>query len=119
MQTGGCQPTSAPFSLSLEPPPGNAVLTAVPVLTVQANITVDGPTLDPVPPGIAPDFAIERGGTFIPATLVALIGPNFFAVVIPFGLAATTRVRYVPAGPVWFNASGGRLLPFNVPLPFP
>ncbi len=82
-------------------------------------MTVNGPTLDPVPLGIETDFAIRRAGMFFTAIFVGLISPNFFAIVIPFGFGPLQRVRYVPAGPVWFNADGGRLLAFDLPVNFP
>ncbi len=119
MQTGGCRPTSVYFNSSLDPLLQNSLLSATGVPTDNVLTTVTGPALDAVPPGIEPDFIVQRGGAPFPAITVARPLPDEINITIAPGAGALERIRYTAAGPIWSNASGGRLLAYDVALPFP
>ena len=87
--------------------------------TDDVNVGLDGPNVDAVPPGIAPNFIVQRAGTEFPGINVVLGPPNIFTVTIASGAGTLQRIRYNGAAPTWFNAGGGQLLAFDVTLPFP
>jgi hypothetical protein len=116
---GGCRPTSVSFNSSLDPLLQNSLLSAVGVPTDDVTVTVNGPDLDVVPPGIKPNFIVRRAGTDFAAIAVAPTTATSFIVTIPTGAGALENIRYTGAAPIWTNVSGGRVLAFDVPLPFP
>lgn len=83
------------------------------------NVGVTTPNQDPVPPGIAPNFIVTRAGTDFPGIAVVDSSPIDFEVTIASGAGALERIRYTGADPIWPNVSGGRLLAFDVSIPFP
>lgn len=119
MQTGGCLRTPVSFNSSLDLALQNSVTAATGIPTTRVEVTVDGPDQDPPPAGAELAFSVQRAGTFFTAIGITQIGPLFFEVTIPAGAGALERARYTAAGPIWTNAAGGRLLAFDVPLPFP
>ncbi len=116
---GGCHPTSACFASSLDLSLQNSVSTTFAIPTDDVDVSVTGPDQVAVPAGIAPNFIVQRAGAPFPGISVTAITPLSFRVTIAAGAGALERIRYTGADPIWPNVTGGRLLAFDVPIPFP
>lgn len=116
---GGCRRTSAPFSLSRDLPPDSLVIAAVNSFNPTAIITVNQPMTDPAPPDTHLDFAIFFGAAERPGVALTVLTPTTFRIQSAPFLGVITRIRYIQAQPPWPTLAGGRLLDFDVPVPFP
>ncbi len=116
---GGSRPTFATFSSSRSPGANSNIEAASQQSTVLVQVFHDASDLLNVPPGIEANFAIFHDGAWEPASVVVNVSSGLFRVFVPVGGVTLERVRYVESLPQWFNVDGGRLLSFDVALPFP
>lgn len=115
----GSRLTSETFDLLRDLALQNQIITAAGVPTDDVIVGTAGPNLDlPAPPGVESGFTVWRAGAPFAAITVTPIPPRNFQVTIPTGAGALERIHYAGA-PIWGNASGGQVLAFDVPLPFP